>query len=252
MVQDSNPRPTGGSRVPLPLIGALVVVIAVGLVLVVVALGGGGGDGNTNNVDANPTRTSDHDFAGIRTAVPTPQATLDLARATALAPNLTSVAEGDRLIIEKFGINAPLSYKEVGLDGLMPDPNGPDDVAYYNFSAWPGLGGAPGRGGNVVLAGHVDSGSKKCKNGTVDPPCAAVFWDVSELRIGDIVEVQVSGQSYRYRVTTNQPVSAKNGPWNQIVASTAQESITLITCGGDFNRQTREYDSRQVVTAVKI
>ena len=32
----------------------------------------------------------------------------------------------------------------------------------------------------------------------------------------------------------------------------AEESLTIITCGGNFNRETREYTNRQVVTAVKI
>src|SRR5688572_19153709 len=106
MVQDSNPgsQPGASPRLPLPLIGALVVVIAVGLVLVVVALSSGGGDGSGNSVT---TTGNDHDFAGLAagTAVPAPQATLDLARATALAPNLTAIGEGDRLVIEKYGIN---------------------------------------------------------------------------------------------------------------------------------------------------
>ena len=64
----------------------------------------------------------------------------------------------------------------------MPNPNGSDDVAYYNFSAWPGKGGAPGQGGNSVFAGHVDSGRAPCKNGTVPPPCEAVFWDIGSFR----------------------------------------------------------------------
>ena len=75
----------------------------------------------------------------------------------------------------------------------MANPDGPDDVAYYNFSAWPGKGGAPGLGGNAVFAGHVDSGTKACNNGAVPPPCQAVFWDISALRLGDEVQVHVDG-----------------------------------------------------------
>jgi len=79
-----------------------------------------------------------------------------------------------------------------------------------------------------------------------------VFWDINGLRIGDEIEVHLSGTVHKYRVTSNQPIHASTGPWDQIVSSTAQESITLITCGGDFNRETREYNNRQVVTAVRI
>jgi LPXTG-site transpeptidase (sortase) family protein len=155
-------------------------------------------------------------------------------------------------VISKFGINAPLSYKTVGSDGVMPNPNGSDDVAYYNFSAWPGKGGAPGQGGNSVFAGHVDSGRAPCKNGTVPPPCEAVFWDINKLQIGDEVQVVIGSNTYRYRVTSNAPVNAETGDWDSIVAARQQETITLITCGGDFNPATREYDHRQVVVATRI
>lgn len=171
---------------------------------------------------------------------------------TAAAQNLTSVGQADRMIISKFNVDAPLTYRKVGLDGQMPNPDGPDDVAYYDFSEWPGMGGAPGRGGNAVFAGHVDSGTRACRNGTVQPPCQAVFWEVSNLKLGDEIEIRISGQSYKYRVISNQPVPAATGPWDKIVSATAQESITLITCAGNFNRVTREYSDRQVLTAVRI
>jgi LPXTG-site transpeptidase (sortase) family protein len=100
----------------------------------------------------------------------------------------------------------------------------------------------------------VDSGQKACKNGTVPPPCQAVLWDLNDLNLGDEIELHVGGQVFKYKVTSNQPVSAtlNDGTWDRIVTSTATESITIITCGGDFNRETREYTNRQVVTAERI
>jgi LPXTG-site transpeptidase (sortase) family protein len=260
MVIETNSTPEepqddgGGRRPPIAIIGGLLAVIVIGIILVVVAKGGGGsknnnGGGSNGGDDANL-------HAGLKTEAdqPTPEATIDLTRPTPTAivdQNITSVGAGDRFVISKFGVNAPLSYKVVGPDGQMPNPDGPDDVAYYNFSAWPGKGGAPGKGGNAVFAGHVDSGAKACHNGTKPPPCEAVLWDLNQLKVGDEIEIQLSGVSYKYSVTSNQPVSANNAPWDSIVGSTAQESITIITCGGDFNRDTHEYNNRQVVTATK-
>jgi LPXTG-site transpeptidase (sortase) family protein len=158
-------------------------------------------------------------------------------------------------VIGKIGVSAQLSYKTVPADGIMPNPNGPDDIAVYEVPSHPGLGGLPGAGGNTVLSGHVDWGAQHgigCNNNTVPAPCRAVFWDLHTLRVGDEVEMQVNGRSLKYRVTSNQAVSAANADWDGIVRSTAQESITIITCGGDFNQVTREYSSRQVVTAVRI
>ncbi|MPZ50402.1 MAG: sortase [Dehalococcoidia bacterium] len=244
---ENQPPAKRGLPLPLPLIGALGGVVVIGLILVVVALGGGGG-GDGGGED-------DPEHAGLASTVvqPTIEATIDLARATVDSiTNPTSVSEGDRMVISKFGVEAPLTLKTVGLDGVMPNPNGPDDVVIYDFSAWPGKGGAPGKGGNIIFSGHVDSGRVACKDGSVPPPCQAVFWDINGLRIDDEIEIQMSGESHKYRVTTNEPVNAATGPWDQIVSATAEESITLITCGGDFNRDTREYNSRQVVTAVRI
>jgi LPXTG-site transpeptidase (sortase) family protein len=107
-------------------------------------------------------------------------------------------------------------------------------------------------GGNAVFAGHVDSGFKPCHNGTVKPPCEAVLWDLNKLANGDEIDVTVSGVTYQYSVASNQPVSDEGGDWASILASTPQEQITIITCGGDFNPQTHNYDKRQVVTAVRL
>lgn len=234
-----------------PLLLALPVALLAGIIVIVAFASGGGGNGAAGPPGNGFT------LGGLAeaTAVPTPEATIDLNRPTVVPSvdiNPTAVSEGDRFVIPRFGVNAPLTLKTVGLDGVMPEPNGPDDVAIYNFSAWPGKGGSPGRGGNVVLAGHVDSGSKPCKNGTVPPPCQAVLWDLSSLRMGDEIQLVYGGQTYTYRVNSNEAVSAADGPWDQIVSSTAQETLTVITCGGNFNRVTRSYSHRQVVTAVRV
>lgn len=257
MFQDQGPGSSGGlkdmifARGAMPLLGAAAVVIVI-VAIAAVAIGSGNGD--SPQVGARPTEV--RESAGLATTLPTPEATIDLTRPTAVVgrdPNApVPGAEGDRLVISRFGINAPLTYKVVGPDGVMPNPNGPDDVAFYDFSAWPGLGGFPGQGGNVVLAGHVDSGRVACRNGTVPPPCQAVFWEVPNLRVGDEIEVVVRGTTYRYRVTSNQSVHAVNADWNKIVSSTQQETITLITCIGEFNSATREYSHRQVVVGVRI
>ena len=246
---DDSPEPEGRRIPPLPIIGALIAVVVIGVALVIVALSSGGGGGGGGDAGGPGLH------AGLQTEQPTPEATIDLNRPspTVLVDNnLTAVSNSDRFIISKFGVNAPLTYRAVGPDGQMPNPDGPDDIAYYNFSAWPGKGGAPGKGGNAVFAGHVDSGAKACKNGTVAPPCQAVLWDLNRLRLGDEVEILLGGVSHKYKVTSNQPVPANNAPWDTIVSATPQETITIITCGGDFNRQTNEYTTRQVVTATKM
>jgi LPXTG-site transpeptidase (sortase) family protein len=229
-----------------------VLVVAIAAVLIVVATSGGGGNGGGQQA-VSPTRAPASSGGLATDAIPTVEATIDLNRPTSVAAeNLTAVGASDKVVISRLGINQALAYHKVGLDGVMPDPTTPDEVAYYDFSAWPGLGGAPGKGGNTVISGHVDSGTKACKNGTVPPPCTAVFWELRNLRIGDEIEMQIAGTTYKYRVQSNEPVSAKDDRWGQIVSSTQQESLTIITCGGQFNPATREYDLRTVVTAMRV
>lgn len=239
-----DPSLQADRKLPLHYFGALGAALVVGVLLVTVVLGGGSDDSS-----ANPTSGSS---AGLATGEPTPVATIDIGRPTAVAPNPTAVEAGDKLVIAKFGISEQLALKTVGPDGQMPDPSTPDEIAYYNFSNWPGLGGAPGRGGNAIFSGHVDSGTKPCDHGRTPPPCTAVFFQVPKLQKGDVIEVHLSGVVHKYAVATNESVSATTGPWDKIVAATAQETITLITCGGTFNQATREYSNRQVVTAVRI
>jgi sortase (surface protein transpeptidase) len=83
------------------------------------------------------------------------------------------------------------------------------------------------------------------------PPCAAVFWDLAKLNLEDEIDVTVEGVTFRYSVTSNEAVG-EDASWASIFATTVDESITVVTCGGDFNPQTRNYDKRQVVTAVRI
>lgn len=247
MAQNQNPEEEGqgglggllAGRPTLPIIGGLVAIVVVGIILVVVAMGGGG-----------DKTAGDSELAGLANDLPTPAATIDLSRPTVVSnvnPNLNALGPADRIVISKIGINAPLSLKAVGLDGAPPDPNGPDDVAYYDFTAWPGLGGGPGKGGNTVLAGHVDSGRKACNNGSVPPPCTAVFWDLRKIAPGDTIEMQVSGVSYTYKVVGADTVNATTASWEAIYATSTEPMLTLITCGGDFSGG--EYDKRTVITA---
>jgi LPXTG-site transpeptidase (sortase) family protein len=148
---------------------------------------------------------------------------------------------GERLVIPSIGVDAPLSAKVVGSDGQMPNPNGPEDVAYYDFSDWPNMGGTPGKGGNVVLAGHVDY----IHYGP------AVFWRLHEIAVGDIVTIKMNdGTEANYKIEFNKRITVGGADWTGIVAATADESITLITCGGQF--EAGHYDSRQIVWGRRV
>jgi LPXTG-site transpeptidase (sortase) family protein len=145
---------------------------------------------------------------------------------------------GDRLIIQRLGINAPVGSRYVGPDGAMANPSGAYDVVWYDFSGFSGLGGYPGAGGNAVFAGHVDYRG-------VGP---AVFYQLRNILVGDIIEYYTSsGEYYRYVVDSVGDYSP-TANWTGLVASN-REGVTLITCNGEFNTAAREYSHRRVVYA---
>src|SRR5512147_3227584 len=55
-----------------------------------------------------------------------------------------------RFVIPGLYIDAPVITETLGEDSLPRVPDRPDQVAWYDFSAYPGLRG------NAVFAGHVD------------------------------------------------------------------------------------------------
>jgi hypothetical protein len=142
------------------------------------------------------------------------------------------------LQVDSVGIDAPIELGAI-VDGVMLDPSGPWVVSWYD-----GLGKI-GQGGNVVMAGHVDYY-------TVGP---AVFWDVRALVPGDIIRVVgENGENFEYAVEWMQQYNVLTDLTPQviqteIVGDTGQESLTLITCGGDFDPTTATYNQRWVLRA---
>jgi sortase (surface protein transpeptidase) len=141
------------------------------------------------------------------------------------------------LQVDSVGVDAPIELGNV-TDGVMQDPSGPWVVSWYEPL------GKVGEGGNVVMAGHVDYWN-------VGP---AVFWDVRYLPEGDVIRVVgEDGKNYEYAVQWTQSYMADQLTpeviQGEIVGDTGEETLTLITCGGEFNPETGEYNQRWVVRA---
>lgn len=158
-----------------------------------------------------------------------------------------------RLRIPRLGIEGQVGPKVVGdADAVMPDPDGPADIVWYDMSAWAGLGGEPGAGGNAIFGGHVDY------NGQV--PYAAityrglgVFKNLVTLGPGDLIEIEYRGETLSYAVVWSRQVDSVATDWEEIWSSdVGVDSITLFTCGGAFDAASRSYADRIVVRAERI
>ena len=178
-------------------------------------------------------------------ATPTVSSLSELERRFGEAPDATL----GRLRIPVLGVDAPLGQRYVA--AAMPNPTGPGDVVWYDFSEWAGLGGVPGGGANAIFSGHVDynfpiSWAEAHYRGR------GVFYDLRLLSPGDVIEVEVGGKVLRYAVTWTRQVKA-DGPdteWLPVLTGdVAADSITLITCGGDFDVATKSYIDRFIVRA---
>lgn len=133
--------------------------------------------------------------------------------------------------IEKAEVDAVIEVRQI-IDGVMQDPTGPWVVSWYEGTS------KAGGDGNTVMAGHVDYWN-------VGP---AVFYNIEKLAEGDIIEVLgEDNRIYSYKVNwvreyLNTELDEKT--IRDIAGPTTQRSLTLITCGGQFDYATGQYLSR--------
>ena len=238
-----------------PLIGvtaAVAAVIAVCGLLVWLFVSHGGSDPGATTSDVlagsvSPTATATRTLTPLPSATPTATALPPLEAAAAPAdggdshaPSGPAAESGMRMVIPKIGVDAPVTVRAIGSDGVMGPPNGRFDVVWYDFSAFSGLGGYPGSPGNAVFSGHVD----------YHPHYTAVFWDLHLLAPGDIIEVHLpNGSVARYAVQWSESIDPESD-FSSYCGATGEATITIVTCQGTFNPATGQYNHRLVVRGV--
>ncbi len=127
--------------------------------------------------------------------------------------------------------------RPVGLepDGQLEIP-GADEIGWYR------LGSSPGQGGTTVLAAHVswkgDSGPF-ARLGSVEP--------------GDQIEVTTDDGGRRvYAVVERARYGKLALPGDRLWRTAGDETLALITCGGEFDPSVRRYRENIVVYAVPV
>ena len=165
-------------------------------------------------------------------------ALLGILMALALAaPALAQTTGAAPAVIDIPSIGTHAEVVPLGQDddGTMQAPTDPDTVGWYD------LGTGIGLPGNALLDGHVDWGGR-----------LRVFGLLSELAPGDTIQItDTDGNVLSYSVTWTRLYDADTAPVDQIFEQTDDEEVTLITCGGVFDRSIHMYLSRWIVRAVR-
>lgn len=127
--------------------------------------------------------------------------------------------------------------------GVMPDgaaeiPEDVDLVGWYRFG--PGPTSAEG---STVLIGHRDGRGQG----------RGVLYDLARVDPGDRVVVTVrGGERVAYRIVSREVFDKEVVPLEELFSRNGPARLTLITCGGDYDRERGGYQSNVVVTAVPL
>ena len=135
---------------------------------------------------------------------------------------------------DAIGLDADITVREI-INGEMQTPVDENEVSWYKETGSPGV-----RGTNMVLAGHL--------NWYTTP--YAVFHNIEEFRKGDrIVITGEGGFEYIYEVRWVKLFDDSDADMDALVGPTTKASLTLVTCGGEWDTDAGQYGKRTVVRA---
>nr|BFD81335.1 class F sortase [Streptomyces sp. Xyl84] len=140
----------------------------------------------------------------------------------------------DRVRIPLIQVDAPITPVGVDSDGWVAAPP-PDDP---NLAGWFNGAVTPGEKGTAVVVGHVDN-----KMGP------AVFYGLGALKKGNHVEIhREDGKTAVFEVYGVEVFEKSDFPGDRVYGSKGTPELRLITCGGDYTKQTG-YQGNVVVFA---
>jgi hypothetical protein len=164
------------------------------------------------------------------TARPDRAATTPSAPAGLAEHDTVPAGEPVRVVIPAIGVDASLIGVGLADDGSMQVPD-------FGMAAWYTEGPRPGHPGPSVVVAHVDS--------RAGPD---VFHRLHELTLGDEIHVVYDGGdrvTFLVASSTQAPKDAL--PIDDIWPLTRQRMLTLVTCGGVFDRSSGHYRDNIIV-----
>jgi len=139
------------------------------------------------------------------------------------------------LTIEDLDIAMAVDAVGVEPDGTMTIPEDGDRAGWYRYGPAPAASA-----GAVVVAAHVDTLAG-----------LGQFSRLVDIDEGTRVTVtDDDGQTFTYTVTDIERIAKTDVPLEQVFDRAGARRLTLVTCGGRFDRSTGHYVDNVIVTAV--
>jgi sortase (surface protein transpeptidase) len=134
--------------------------------------------------------------------------------------------------IPAIGVDAAVVRVGLDGDGLMQIPP-PADAGWYE------PGPSPGEAGSAVLAAHIDFNGQR-----------GAFFDIRSLPVGaEVVVLGEGGERRAFTVTAREQLPKAEIDLRRYFTRDGPPRLTLITCGGAFDRGGGRYQDNIVVTA---
>jgi hypothetical protein len=200
--------------------------VALGIVLIYNSVG--------TTEDAEPAAAPLISVSAAPGATPSPAPSAAPSPSASTRPGLAR-AEPTRLKILPIAVDAPFMPLSIGPSGQLDAPPQGDS----NLVGWFREGVTPGEAGTAIVAGHLDT-----KTGP------GVFMNLSSLKPGNLVDVvRKDGTTVTFSVDDVESFSKSDFPDDRVYADTPDPQLRLITCGGEYDKEAKDYKENVVVFA---
>ena len=172
----------------------------------------------------------------VATARPSATPIPDYTKEPRPVPVPIETADPVRIKIPALDVTANVIPVGVDKANAMEIPEDIMEVGWYRFGPAPGSSA-----GSAVLVAHRD--------GRIQG--RGVFYSLGALNVDDpIIVTDDAGKRMEYRVVARESIPKKKLPIKEVFSAEGAPRLTLITCGGYYDRDNGGYQDNVVVTAV--
>lgn len=172
-------------------------------------------------------------------SIQAPAAKINAPVFTATLENLAKQRVPEPVHLKVADVGIDMDVTDVGLlsDGTLEIPERAAIAGWYRAMA------APGEDDGVALfAAHVD-----------DPYGLGPFASLRKISEGAEVDVALDdGETVKYRVSAVEETSKENVDFERILDGSLGHHLVMVTCGGEFDWDTRHYEDNVIVWAERV